>query len=133
MLGSLVARTSALLCLSIAACNTAPVDYRDLGQAPGRGGNWMEPTEWCEGRRFQAEDDVVIDGFLLCTAEIRVRPVDDPILHDCQSDRVAALRPSDEVVWVYDGGIAKAYLLEALELREGVHDDLRGVPVFVDF
>ncbi len=114
----------------LTACNTAPVDYRDLGSAPGRGGNWMAPTEWCEGRRFQAEDDVVIDGYLLCTANIRVKPVDDPVFLDCAD---AALPPGAEVAWMYDGAVAKAYTLEALHLREGVHDTLRGIPIFVDF
>lgn len=115
------------------ACNTAPVDYRDLGSAPDRSGNWMAPTEWCEGRRFRAADDPVIDGYLLCTADIRVKPVDDPLLVPCDDGATAAIAPDDEVAWVYDGGIAKAYSLKALRLREGVHDDLRGIPVFVDF
>ena len=121
------------LLLLISSCNQAPVDYRDLGSAPGRSGNWMGPDEWCRGRRFQSDTDQVVDGYLLCTDSIRVKPIDDPEFVPCDHARSNILAPQDEVVFVYDGELAKAYSLAELHLREGVHDMLRGVPVFVDF
>ncbi|MBX2801984.1 MAG: hypothetical protein KTR31_30165 [Myxococcales bacterium] len=120
-----------VIAMGTVACNTGLVDYTEPLNAPGRTGNWTGPREWCEGKKYQADDDVVIDGFYLCTDKIPVHPIDDPILHPC--NEITSLQPDDEVAWLYDGVVAKAYAIEALHLREGVHDDLRGIPIFVDW
>ena len=123
-----------LALVGLLACNRAPVDYRDLGQAPGRDGDWGGPSDaGCDSRRVRGPDDVIIDGYRLCSRDVMVRPVDDPVLRACDDPATADLAPDEEVVWVYDGEIAKAYRLAAMYRREGIHDELRGIPVFVDF
>ena len=117
--------------LQLAACNTAPLDYRDVGRAPGRPVSWMQPTPWCEGR-MEPDLDVVVDGIPLCAGEFSIHPVDDPILQPCAEVEAEAKR-HEQVAYLYDGQVARAYTLAALDGREGVHDDLHGIPIFVDF
>lgn len=122
------------VCLGLLSCNSAPLDYRDLGTAPGAAGSWMAPSDFCgEGMARDLPVHQQIGDFVYCTGPIPIKPVDDPIFEPCDSPDTDRLSPDDEVAWLYDGVNARAYARGPLERREGVHDLLNGIPIFVDF
>lgn len=113
----------------LTACNTAPVDYRDLGTAPGAEAPWGAPSEGVCADRVPRPEDEVIDGYTLCAENqlLEIVPIDDPIYVPCEE---AAL--IGEVVYVFDGVRARGYSKSFLDDRELVHDEWGGVPVLVD-
>lgn len=118
--------------MALAACNTAPLDYRNLGRAPASPVPWSGPgDQWCSDKPNNAEQ---VGPFLLCGGDGKtVIPVDDPVMVACDDPEARSVAPEERVAFVYDGVEARAYPLGRLEFREGVHDLFHGIPVFVDW
>ena len=125
-----------LLPVLLVACNFAPLEWNDYGNAPGAIAGWGGPTEIC-GPDLISPGDLYVDGFYLCLTENDLIPVDDPLLIPCDEDPVDqvgdAILPKDEVFYVYDGVRARGYPLEWMRKREAVHDMMGRVPVLVDW
>jgi hypothetical protein len=119
-----------MVVLALTACNTAPLDYRALGQAPGGSAGWGWPSERACDRQPDEPDDVVVDGFTLCARDNDIVPVDDPIHEPCAKH---ALGAQELVFAVTDGVHARGYALDALIGRELVHEDWGTGPLLVDF
>lgn len=115
---------------ALTACNTAPLDYRAIGQAPGASAGWGWPSERACDRQPDMSDDVVVDGFTLCARTNDIVPVDDPVYGPCDA---GALAKSADVFAVFDGIHARGYATASLQGRELVHDDWGTGPVLVDF
>lgn len=115
----------------LVGCNGAPVDYTDVGSAPGAVGAWGGPSELACDAQPDAESDLVVGGFTLCGREHDIVPIDDPVLEPCDPDPVGD--PDAEVFYVFDGLQARAYVIEALKGRELVHDEWGELPIIVDW
>jgi len=118
----------ALTLLWVAACNTAPLDYEDMGAADGADADWVGPTydETCD----EDPNAVMIDGHLYCNADNSIMPVDDPLMRDCDPE---IMDDDVRVFYVFDGVDARAYPIQALKHRELVHDEYGDGPLLVDW
>lgn len=116
------------------ACNRAPVDYVSDASAPGSKYPWSHPSEGACADAGEAGDEV-IDGFSYCReAEAKEKiPVDDPIYTACAELDPTAVPPNGQVLYVFDGVLARAYPLDLLDGREIVNDLWRDQPIAVDY
>lgn len=119
----------ALLLLS---CNRAPVDYRDVGIAPGAKYPWAGPTDRACERRDETDDP--IDGFYFCASDeaVDIVPVDDPLYEPCDDPSLAAFA-DDVFLTAFDGVRAGAWRIDDLLGRELVHEDWGDEPLLVDY
>jgi Protein of unknown function (DUF3179) len=109
----------------LAACPSA-----EVATLPGAVAPWGYPTDTvCTD--VVGDTHQVIDGFAFCgqAGALAKIPVDEPTFAAC------ADVPGDDrsTLVVFDGQLARAYLLDALEPREVVNDDWQGSPILVDF
>lgn len=114
------------------ACNTAPLDYRDVGVAPEGKFPWAGPTD--KACVWRGETDEEIDGFFLCAQDeaTGIVPVDDPLYDGCDDPALAGLG-GEEFLTAFDGLEARAWRVADLEGRELVHDDWGDEPLLIDF
>ncbi|MEQ1565312.1 MAG: hypothetical protein ABMA64_06715 [Myxococcota bacterium] len=116
--------------ITLLGCNTAPIDYRDIGEGEARA-PYTHPTDVICAP-FEGEPGVErIDGFLFCQQSEAWRkiPVDEPLYRDCSAPGL----PAVDVLAVYDGVAARAWSLPLLQGRELVNDDWFGEPLLVDW
>lgn len=115
----------------LAACNDAPL-WPDEARAPDGVVPWSHPSD--DGCASLPDDDdaVEIDGFLYCGDEYAfdaIVAVDDPIYRPC-----ADVEPDEvQVMALFDGVRARAYVAPALDQREIVHTEWDGEDVLVTY
>jgi hypothetical protein len=121
--------TTTVLAFAAWSCNNAPTEYLSDEVAPGGSDPYDHPTDTtCK----DTEGSIMVDGFLYCPGAGKITSIDDPVLHGC-SETTSKLKDADEVFYVYDGRVARAYPTKMLGGRELVHEDWNSVPVLVDW
>jgi hypothetical protein len=124
------------LILAWLACNQAPVTFPGDAWAPDGAAPWYHPSDIACDRMFPDEEIVVLDGYRYCgvsQALGHIVPVDDPVYRPCSEAHDEGHDVDLEVLSLFDGARARAYLLEEMVHREIVHTDWDGGPVIVNY
>jgi hypothetical protein len=121
------------LILLFTACNQAPTTWPDDAWAPEGAAPWYHPSDEACDRMFSDEETVRVDGYRYCGVSAalgHIVPVDDPVHEPCSEAPAGA---DLEVLSLFDGARARAYLLDEMLHREIVHTDWDGEPVIVNY